>query len=119
MSGLAGWFGKDAGDGERTLARMGDALRKGPGLQEIRRIAGPAGLVACGRPGQISVHQDGSRLAAVEGDPNWSDPELAALAAEQGHATAVLHGFIRSGRDVLDKLRGFAAVAVLDVASGK
>jgi asparagine synthase (glutamine-hydrolysing) len=58
--------------------------------------------------------QDGEKLAAVIGQPRWSDPHLIDSAGRHGAARALLIGYTQKGPDVLKSMGGHFAVAVLD-----
>jgi asparagine synthase (glutamine-hydrolysing) len=58
-------------------------------------------------------------LAAIQGYPRWTDPELAALAHSEGDALALARAFKANGKGLLAKLRGAFAIAVLDGTTKK
>jgi asparagine synthase (glutamine-hydrolysing) len=60
---------------------------------------------------------DGDSVAAIEGYPVWSDPVLANIAARDGHASALIAAYRRTGAALLDGLRGSFSFALLDGAA--
>ena len=50
---------------------------------------------------------------ALQGLPQWQDAELATLAGQQGHASALLEGYHRHGVEVLRYLHGGFALAMI------
>lgn len=59
------------------------------------------------------LHQDGIR-AAVIGSPTWSDKELSETATKQGAGNALIKAYRAFGKDLLTRLHGPFALAVLD-----
>jgi asparagine synthase (glutamine-hydrolysing) len=56
---------------------------------------------------------------ALQGLPQWQDAELATLARQQGHAQALLEGYHRHGAELLQRLYGGFALAVIDVENNR
>jgi asparagine synthase (glutamine-hydrolysing) len=69
--------------------------------------------------GGADVLGDEERLVAVWGRASFSDIKLADLARRQGIARALAEGYARIGADVLTKLSGGFAIAILDGRSGE
>jgi len=59
------------------------------------------------------LHQDGIR-AAIVGSPTWSDKELSKTATKQGIGAALIKAYRAFGKDLLSRLHGSFALAVLD-----
>ena len=62
------------------------------------------------------VFSDGRVRAALAGEPVWSDPALASIAARSGHAVALADAFRRHGTGLFRFLSGPFAFAVFDEA---
>lgn len=53
-------------------------------------------------------------IAAIAGFPRWQNPELANIAAAEGHARALVEAFRRHGENLCSELRGAFTLAVID-----
>lgn len=74
-----------------------------------------SGLLA---PSGVARCEQRRLVAAVEGIPVWRDSVLADLARRHGHARALLEGYHRHGKAVLQYLQGGFAVALGDETAG-
>ncbi|WP_018937197.1 asparagine synthase-related protein [Thioalkalivibrio sp. ALJ24] len=115
MAGFCGWFGFGVGEPAAALEAQGDALSP-------RRVEGHekheghhAGLLV--RGGWLA--HDANRMVAIAGHPQWRDDTLARRAAELDPARALLDGWERHGRDVLDRIGGDFALVVIDTERGQ
>ncbi|MGZ8161830.1 MAG: asparagine synthetase B family protein [Methylobacter sp.] len=52
------------------------------------------------------IYQSDQLLVIIDGAPQWQDSSLAALAHTHGAAQALAEGFVRYGREVIEKIRG-------------
>jgi len=59
------------------------------------------------------LHQDGIR-AAIVGSPSWGDVELSNTATKQGAGAALIKAYRAFGKDLLSRLHGPFALAILD-----
>ena len=114
MSGLCGWFGAiELGvPPERVLASMSAAL-DGPSTAPRSAATADAGL-SLAVDDTAGFVTDGGLFVAIAGSPDWSHPELAALAEQRGHAAVLLDAYLRDGRELLRHLHGAFVLAVLD-----
>jgi asparagine synthase (glutamine-hydrolysing) len=114
-TGLCGWFGAidPQGPAEAALARMAGTF---DGNTEDGRSATTDGAALHLTPSAPAADlvADGWLLAAIDGYPQWSDPELAARAVAGGHAAALAEAYRRHGPELLAHLRGPFAIAVLE-----
>lgn len=110
-----GWLGKRPVNATTELAGL------------TTRVAPDSWHVASGDAYALRVqHGDATRIyasddvvSAITGTPRWADHELRAVAASEGHAAALAHGYRRFGAEVLQRLRGDFALAILDPRSQK
>lgn len=126
MTGLCGWLG--AGEGapadETVLAAMAAKLPASPADATERASHGRAGLAlraaAHRGPGPgPAFHAEGDRLwCALDGDVDWGDPALAAIARQEGQGKALCAAYGRDGVGLLRHLRGGFALAVIEPAAG-
>ena len=117
MSGICGWFGVEgsAPNPARALERMAHRLSLGRVFPQQASWQPRAGLYAdSGRP-----YMDHTLWASLDGTPNWSSPELAALADAATHSKALALAYRRYGSDLLKYLHGPFALAVIDLAKSK
>jgi asparagine synthase (glutamine-hydrolysing) len=110
MTGFCGWIG---GGGRDDAASVLAAMAAGLPDLDVAVCATHVGPVASlalrGRSREGGWHQEGDLLAAIQGYPRWTDPELAALA----------RAYKANGKGLLAKLRGAFAIAVLDGTTKK
>jgi asparagine synthase (glutamine-hydrolysing) len=96
-------------------SRISDLPRDVPGRYVRAGEQFEAWLVETGS-GAGWLYGDGALIVAIEGEPRWSDPTLAATASADGHACAVAAAYRDHGARFLDRLGGGFAVVVADVA---
>lgn len=67
-------------------------------------------------PGQssASLFKDDALQAAITGTPLFFDPLLKEIAAAQGAASALLDGYRKQGKTILEQVHGNFALAILD-----
>ena len=116
MSGLCGWFNvaQDPAAAARpdTARRMAEEL---PQRQGVAFETHSRGLVCpAGDDSSAAADPDAMLLAAISGRPRWSDPELAAAAAKDGNARALLSAYRQYGDSLLQKVSGSFALSVID-----
>ena len=120
MSGLAGWVGDPGGEQppQATLDAMMAGLGPAPGAPSIHGgTATVGGLAVRGTdPGTWWQDEDGL-WCAIDGAPRWSDPELAETARTRGQGAALAEAYRLFGLDLLSRLRGAFAVAVVEPAA--
>lgn len=124
MTGLCGWLG--AGDGApadaTVLAAMAARLPAADATDT--RWHARAGLALRAAPPRgagagAAFHADGDRLwCALEGEGDWADPALAAIARQEGQGKALAAAYERDGVGLLRHLRGSFALAVVEPAQG-
>jgi asparagine synthase (glutamine-hydrolysing) len=93
-----------------------------PGVQASRPAVAAqpaAGLALRGHPRESAWREDKRIWAAIIGYPRWSDPELEALARQEGHAAALLEAYRRHGYDLLERLFGHFVFALLEPGCGR
>lgn len=108
-TGLCGWFGR--------TENAADVLRKmagADGADPAMRADDTAGLFVDSAYEGGSVYRNGRFHAALAGEPRWSDPELAAIAARGGAAAALVEAFRRHRTDLFRFLHGAFSLAVHD-----
>jgi asparagine synthase (glutamine-hydrolysing) len=116
MSGLCGWLGVGGGTpaDQAAIAAMAARLPATPGSASATRCSLQAALAAVA-PAERALFADGDTLwCAISGDFCWSDPSLAALAADQGQGRALADAYRRHGAGCLRHLRGSFALAVVE-----
>jgi asparagine synthase (glutamine-hydrolysing) len=96
---VKGWIGVATPEPQAALARMGATA----GLAESHAALGGAADI------------DGV-WASWQGHPRWRDADLDALALRRGHAHALAHAFRSFGDQLLDRLAGPFAIAVIEPA---
>ncbi len=114
MTGICGWLGAvPAGPAEATLASMTRALPPASG-QVTESLAQPQAAVAIsGWADSVSLHHEDGIVAALIGEAEWSDPEIAALARAHGHGRALVAAYRKHRNDLFRHLHGPFCVAVL------
>ena len=116
MSSICGWSGTGLGSdmSQQAITAMleacsGSATDQSDGdFDEASALGIKKGLYATSH-----LHQDGIR-AAIVGAPTWGDRELANIAAEQGAGAALIKAYRAYGKDLLSRLHGPFALAILD-----
>ena len=116
MGTLAGWLDTSVGEAaaRATLGSMAGA----PPFQTEGSLSTwlepGAALATFGPSRSCDLASVGSISAAIVGRPRWTDAGLAATAARDGHATAVIAAYRRQGDEFLRSLNGAFALAVID-----
>ena len=87
-----------------------------PGLGRVKPTADGCGWLNA-PPAAAAAGEE--LVTALVGRVRWEDPELQQVSGEQGAAQALLRGYRRYGRDVVQRLSGGFALAVLDAARGE
>jgi asparagine synthase (glutamine-hydrolysing) len=110
MGIISGWLGKVQQEGPAELQKMVEAATGYAGA-EIRTCI----LDSTALGGRIlSLQQADNICTAIEGQPHWKDQALRELATKAGHAQALLEGYRRHGKSVLQQLHGTFALAILE-----
>lgn len=116
MSGLCGWVGGHVHDATEVLAAMASALTRHTGGSITAEPGERLALAASPEPASASVKRDAHVYAAIEGRPRWPDAELTDIALRNGDAAALIEGFRRYREDIIPKLHGSFALAIVDGA---
>jgi len=116
MGNLCGWSGTGLGP-EMSQQAIKAMLEKCGGIvsAESDRDYDDSGALGI-REGLYAtsyLHQDGIR-AAIIGSPTWSDKELSKTATKHGAGAALIRAYRAYGKDLLSRLHGPFALAVLD-----
>ncbi|MEQ9606967.1 MAG: asparagine synthase-related protein [Kiloniellaceae bacterium] len=98
---------------------MAALLPAGPAAKAADTVQPAAALALRGDPDESDWHEEGGFAAAVIGYPRWSDDALSALARARGDAAALIEGFRRHGSDLLQRLSGHFAFAIVEPARGR
>lgn len=115
MTGLTGWIGGDAGQSSPDpVSSMLDAGHRHEGSGRASESLPVAGLGLQGWPSDISVHRNGSIIAAVYGRPQWREEGFARRAAAQGHAAVLIEAWREKGTSLFDVFAGPASIALVD-----
>ena len=116
MSDFCGWLAKEGSreSAPQVLETMAAALPSSPGARAAQSVHPGASLALRADPRESAWAEEDGLRAVLIGYPRWSDPALDALARERGHASALLEAYRRHDRDLLDRLFGHFAFAVLD-----
>jgi len=123
MPGLCGWLETDpTRAGTDVLAAMRAGLPGGragqAGQASCHPGAGAAVAVASSRPGMVARGED-DRIAAVDGHPYGASPGVQTRLDELGPAAAALELYAAEGEEMLARLRGPFALAILDPRRGR
>lgn len=120
MNGLCGWLGETGTElpPEIALARMADALPRVAGRHRFTAARTDAGLALCSEAATAWAADDAGPWCAIDGDPTWADPALAAVARSHGHGAALVQAWRLRGTGLLEGLRGRFALAVVDRRNG-
>lgn len=103
---FGGWSGVDGVDTGAGLAAMFAPRATSDAITPVGTALGMCG----GRAG-ASASEDGFH-ASIVGQPRWIDAELAAIAADRGHAAALIQAYRRRAQDALGWLHGRFALAL-------
>jgi len=121
MSGICGWLDRSLSDADEAARTVAAILRPlaGPSAGDSPALTVGNGTVFA-RTGVVPActYRAGNIIAAVDGRANWMSPNLAALAARQGHAAALAQAFELHGLDCVREVRGPAAIAVMNAVDG-
>ena len=113
MSGICGYLNTPSMASTELLDPMAASLNDHGGEKAVSASASAAALAST-QAGAAACQ--GHWLAAIEGRPRWSDPELSKLAETADHGVAVARAFERFGEDFLRHLHGAFAVSLIDPA---
>ncbi len=117
MSGLCGWFGAASGaDHQAIIKRMAEALPQYGRLQASEISGVDFGLAMRVAPTTGAFLAEPGLVAAIEGYPEWSDPAVARIARDAGHAAALVAAYRDKGFDLLGAVRGAFSIALLDLS---
>jgi asparagine synthase (glutamine-hydrolysing) len=115
MGSICGWSGIGLGQdkSQQTLTAMfkacsGNASNKSDNYNDDGALDISKGLYATSY-----LQQEGFRVA-IAGSPTWSDPELSEITEKQGLGTALIKAYRAFGKDLLCRLHGPFAFAILD-----
>jgi asparagine synthase (glutamine-hydrolysing) len=116
MGGFCGWSGKvlDLVLSQQTINSM---------LAECRGTATAESASDCDDTGALGIceglyatsyfHQNGIKVA-ITGSPTWNDNELSETTKQLGIGTALIKAYRAYGKDLLSRLHGPFALAVVD-----
>ncbi len=114
MSGLCGWVGGHEEGAAKTLAAMGRALSRHT-AGSVRTESGErCALAVSPEPAAAHVQRRGDLCVAIDGRPHWPETDLAAMASRDGNAAALIEGFRRYRENIIPKLNGSFALAIVD-----
>jgi asparagine synthase (glutamine-hydrolysing) len=118
MSGFCGWMGGGyVGDSTALLERMANSLPNYGPIQALATCGPGFGIALRSHPATGAFAIDYDMIAAVEGYPRWSDPTLVKIAADRGHARALLAAYRRRGPALFEFLRGAFSFAIVDLST--
>lgn len=121
MSGICGWIGTHHGPtaAAQALRGMAGGLPHA-GIGRTEMAAEPGGALCLhGADRDAHWHTERGVHAAIVGYPAWSDADLANAAARSGHAAALVIAYRQHGSELLARLRGAFALAVVDSTRGE
>lgn len=93
---------------------MASALLPTQSVNPIFETAPRAAAAATGRGRQAAIAREDERIAVIEGFWRWDDASLAQYAKERGAGASLLLGYQQHGPDILRRLKGSFALALLD-----
>ena len=113
--------------------RMVDGVRRGQKEQHLtvfhdpKPVADIALLTATsdlfgwngGPPGHISISENDGVIAVISGEPRWKTSELAKIAAQNGHGTALRVAYEERGDKAISLVFGRFAICIVDENKGK
>jgi asparagine synthase (glutamine-hydrolysing) len=115
VSGLCGWFGGAPGaEPQAVIRRMADALPQYRRSLAIEASEARFGLAVRADAATSACVTEAGIAVAVEGYPEWSDPALAGIARESGHAKALIAAYRAKGIGLFEVVRGAFSLALLD-----
>jgi asparagine synthase (glutamine-hydrolysing) len=112
---LSGWIdtiGTEAPDA--TLAALGAVDHGAATPVRFGQAGVHAALEVHGATDETWFGRDGPLTAAIAGRPRWLAPDLAHVAAERGHAAALIEAWRRWGEEAPRHLDGGFAAAIVD-----
>ncbi len=114
MTGISGWSAVivDEQLREAALKRMTEAAAIA-GAVAGQSLSTSAWAVKSTAPDKHTANQHGLS-AVMDGEPRFTDSNLAQCAQDQNAAAAVLQGYRQYGKDIVRHLRGAFALAVFD-----
>ena len=112
MTDHAGWLDSRGGFAAEALAaRIADPAD----ATQRDSVALRPGAVLAGSPRACVAHDRTRGVAALLcGHARWLDPALAATAARHGNAQALLAAYVEFGEQLIERLAGTFALAVID-----
>jgi len=117
MSGISGWSGyrADDGDNEQLMRGIAGQLTRFDG-GELQIVTGEHSALCVGgtRNSQADCCRRSGILAAIQGIYRWTDARFAATAEKEGAATALLEGYLEKGADILEAINGRFSLALID-----
>lgn len=116
MTGLCGWIGSGApqGEGEARLSGMLARIPALPGSADARATGSDHALALRAREPVRALEQRDGLSLALAGEPRWNDSTLARIAAQRGHAQALAEAYRSHGARLLEHVGGAFALAVID-----
>lgn len=113
--GIYGWLRRQATD-----SRSDDVTARPRGGEAVAMVGlPPRAMLAGPLPGNVIADPTAGLAVAIEGDPRWSNPRHAAIAAERGHGRALLAAYGEQHDHFLRGLAGTFALAIVDDRVGK
>jgi asparagine synthase (glutamine-hydrolysing) len=121
MSSLLGWFDSrtEGSPPESVLAAMAQARSLPASSRCIQCATEALALSAEGRKKEADLYSDNAMWASVVGRPRWNDADLAAVAAQKGHASSLIEAYRRHGDGFFRFLRGAFSLALFDMAASR
>lgn len=113
MSGICGWLHAGANYDRETIGRMSARLSRFD-LAPIQSAVVDGGAVA-----GADVHRGDFWLAAVCGDPHFTDPTLAQHARTHGAAQTLVDHYPETGPRILESCSGVFSLAMLNVKNNE
>lgn len=116
MSGICGWLGSGFGHTEmhQALENMAHSIKCQTGTEIQSTLHETTAAAACGGLYSASLHEEDGIIALLVGSPEWVDPSLAEITSTRTPAAALATAYRRFGKDLLPRLRGPFALAIID-----
>ncbi|MBT5047944.1 MAG: asparagine synthase [Rhodospirillaceae bacterium] len=119
MTGLCGWVGiTPSADPNNVLSDMAGGLMPVAGQADDRISQPNAALYVRGWSDSVHLHQEKGVMAAMVGDPEWSDPAFATIARERGHGAALIAAYGKHQNNLFSVLHGPFSLAVVSPDQG-
>jgi len=118
MDGIFGWLGEH-GAHQDLIRHMGEAAGLPPDNARDSHSTPAFGMAGVSRFGKAGIHSVDGLAIALHGRPRFDDADLAATAREHSPAAALAQGWRRFGEQLLPRIRGNFAFAVLAPDSGQ